>query len=363
MAQGAQEVNPNEAVVRGPRPGPRFPVEYELPARLIAQEPCEPRDQARLLVLRRSGQTLEHRHFYEVPELLQAGDLLVLNDTRVVPARLLGRRARSGGKWEGLFLRALPDGCWEIMCQARGRLQEGETIEVAPGPLTLELTARLDGGRWRVRPSLAEEARELLRRFGQVPLPPYIRQGTARAEDRDRSPTVFARRDGAVAAPTAGLHFTPRLFERLRERSIGWAFVTLHVGPGTFQPIQSEDYTRHPMHHEWGELSAATAEAIGACKRRGGRIVAVGTTAVRVLETAAHRAPGQAWAGETDLFIHPPYAFRAIDALVTNFHMPHTTLLLLVAAFAGVEFTRTAYQAAVAAEYRFFSYGDATLIV
>jgi S-adenosylmethionine:tRNA ribosyltransferase-isomerase len=341
----------------------RFPIEYELPAHLIAQEPCAPRDQARLLVLHRANGTLEHRRFLDLPELLRPGDLLVLNDTRVLHARLLGRRARTAGKWEGLFLRQHADGQWDMMCQTRGRLEEGETIAVEPGPLTLQLVARLPGGGWRVRPSLAGAAVELLERFGQVPLPPYIRKGTACAEDRHRYQTIFARQDGAVAAPTAGLHFTPRVFERLHERGIGWTFVTLHVGPGTFQPIQADDYTQHVMHHEWAELSAATAQAVRDCKQRGGRVVAVGTTSVRVLETAARLGSLAAWSGETNLFIHPPYEFRAVDALVTNFHLPQTTLLLLVAAFAGVECTRQAYRAAVAAEYRFYSYGDAMLIV
>lgn len=340
-----------------------FPVDYELPEHLIAQEPCEPRDEARLLVLRRAERALEHHRFHELPELLRPGDLLVLNDTRVLPARLLGQRARTGGKWEGLFLRTLPDGCWELMCQTRGHLEPGETIAVEPGPFTLELVERTRTGFWRARPALPGNPTELLTQFGQVPLPPYIRKGTAHAADRQHYQTIFARKDGAVAAPTAGLHFTPRVFGRLYQRGIDWTFVTLHVGPGTFQPIQADDYTQHPMHREWGELSAATVQAMRDCKQRGGRVVAVGTTSVRVLETAARRGGLAPWSGETDLFIHPPFEFRYVDALVTNFHLPQTTLLLLVAAFAGVELTRTAYQAAVAAEYRFYSYGDAMLIV
>jgi S-adenosylmethionine:tRNA ribosyltransferase-isomerase len=341
----------------------RFPVEYVLPPHLIAQEPCEPRDQARLLVVRRRDQVLEQRRFHELPELLSPGDLLVLNDTRVLPARLLGRRARTGGKWEGLFLRVLPDGAWEMMCQTRGTLNAGESIEVDPGPLTLELVARRPGGFWQVRPGLTGTPVELLESFGQVPLPPYIRKGLGGPEDLTRYQTVYARRPGAVAAPTAGLHFTPRVFEALQRRGIGWSFVTLHVGAGTFQPIQADDYAQHPMHSEWAELPASTAQAVDECRRRGGRVVAVGTTSVRVLETAARQGPPAAWSGETDLFIHPPYDFRSVDALVTNFHLPHTTLLLLVAAFAGVELTQAAYAEAVAAEYRFYSYGDAMLIV
>jgi S-adenosylmethionine:tRNA ribosyltransferase-isomerase len=203
----------------------------------------------------------------------------------------------------------------------------------------------------------------LLERHGHVPLPPYIRKGTARPEDRERYQTVYANQSGAVAAPTAGLHFTPELFARLAARGIGRAFVTLHVGIGTFQPIKAEDYRQHRMHREWGRLPPETAAAIADCKARGGRVVAVGTTSVRVLETAAALGPPRSWAGETDLFVYPPYEFRCVDALVTNFHLPRSTLLLLVAAFAGVELTRSAYRAAVEAAYRFFSYGDAMLIL
>ncbi len=339
------------------------PLDYDLPPHLIAQEPCEPRDRARLLVVRRQDQSLAHRHFHDLPDLLSPGDLLVLNDTRVLHARLYGKRARTGGKWEGLFLRQLPDGDWEMLCQTRGRLEPGETVEVEPGPLALDLVGKTPEGRWRVRPRAAGSPVELLDRFGQVPLPPYIRKGTAREADRDRYQTVFARHAGAVAAPTAGLHFTPQVFDRLRARGIGRAFVTLHVGPGTFQPIQVEDHTRHPMHREWGSLPEETCAAVRQCKERGGRVVAVGTTSVRVLETAGRAGALHPWAGETDLFIYPPYRFSVVDALVTNFHLPRTTLLLLVAALAGAELTREAYRAAVAEQYRFYSYGDAMLIV
>jgi S-adenosylmethionine:tRNA ribosyltransferase-isomerase len=336
---------------------------YDLPPHLIAQEPAGQRDRSRLLVVRRADQALAHHTFADLPALLEPGDLVVLNDTRVLPARLLGRRARTGGKWEGLFLRELADGGWEMMCQAGGRLVEGETIVVEPGPLTLRLDARLPGGHWRVRPEPAGSAVELLGRHGQVPLPPYVRKGRAGAADRERYQTAYARRDGAVAAPTAGLHFTPAVFADLERRGIGWTFVTLHVGPGTFQPIQTEDVTRHPMHREWGELSAAAAKAITACKERRGRVVAVGTTSVRVLETVAAAGPLRPWSGETELFIYPPFTFRVVDALVTNFHLPRTTLLLLVSAFAGVDLIRRAYKTAIAHEYRFYSYGDAMLIL
>jgi S-adenosylmethionine:tRNA ribosyltransferase-isomerase len=340
-----------------------FPIDYILPPELIAQEPCEPRDHARLLVADRRDHSLHHHHFHELPTLLRPGDLLVLNDTRVLPARLLGKRARTGGKWEGLFLRELGNATWEMLCQTRGTLVEGEIIQIEPSPLTLQLQTRLPGGRWQAKPLMPGAAIALLDRFGQVPLPPYIRKGAAHPEDRARYQTIYAHQAGAVAAPTAGLHFTESVFTGLTERGIGWTNVTLHVGLATFRPIQVVDYTQHPMHTEWGCLSAEAAAAIHDCKTRGGRIVAVGTTSVRVLETVARRGPLQVWAGETDLFIHPPYDFKIVDALLTNFHLPRTTLLLLVAAFAGAQLLRQAYDAAIAERYRFYSYGDAMLIV
>jgi S-adenosylmethionine:tRNA ribosyltransferase-isomerase len=343
-------------------------LDYHLPPHLIAQHPSAERDQSRLLVVRRTDASLDHHVFHELPELLNPGDLLVLNDTRVLPARLLGRRERTGGKWEGLFLAAQPDGCWEMLCQTRGHLAQGEFVLIEPGPLRLELVGRRDG-HWLARPSEPGSAVELLGRFGHVPLPPYIRKGRAAAPDRERYQTVYARAAGSVAAPTAGLHFTPRVLERLTERGIDRAFVTLHVGLGTFQPVEVEDVSQHRMHREWGEFPAATAAAINACRARGGRVVAAGTTSVRLLETAALASrrvdPGGVapWSGETDLFIHPPYTFQVVDALLTNFHLPRSTLLLLVAAFAGVDLIRRAYKTAVDEQYRFFSYGDAMLIV
>jgi S-adenosylmethionine:tRNA ribosyltransferase-isomerase len=345
--------------------------DYDLPPRLIAQEPPPERDRSRLLVVRRGGPVLGHHVFADLPGLLAPGDLLVLNDTRVLPARLVGRRSRSGGKWEGLFLRETPAGDWELLCQTRGRLLVGETVVAEPdGPpgggappaLRLRLTGRA-GGHWLARPEEAGSAAELLARFGRTPLPPYIRKGRAAPADRERYQTVYADRPGAVAAPTAGLHFTPRLFDALRERGVGWAFVTLHVGAGTFQPVTAEDVTRHRVQPEWGEAPSATAEAVAACKARGGRVVAVGTTSVRVLETAGSGGAPRPWAGETDLTVRPPFSFRVVDALVTNFHLPRSSLLLLVAAFTGLESMREAYRVAVEKVYRFYSYGDAMLIL
>jgi S-adenosylmethionine:tRNA ribosyltransferase-isomerase len=344
-------------------------LDYDLPQHLIAQEALAQRDQARLLMVHRANATLAHHAFLDLPELLNPGDLLILNDTKVLPARLLGHRVRTGGKWEGLFLGSFPDGTWELLCQTRGRLVEGETIAIEPGPLQLRLVEKSPAGHWRVQPTEPGPAVELLARHGQVPLPPYIRKGRAAAADSERYQTIYARQSGAVAAPTAGLHFTPRVFDLLQQRGIRWAFVTLHVGLGTFQPIQVDDITQHVMHREWCELSGGTAEAIHACRTRGGRVVAVGTTSVRVLETAAMASAGREppevrpWSGETNLYIYPPYTFRAVDAMLTNFHLPRTSLLLLVGAFAGSEQMSRAYHSAIEQQYRFYSYGDAMLIV
>jgi S-adenosylmethionine:tRNA ribosyltransferase-isomerase len=338
-------------------------LDYDLPKHLIAQEPCPDRDRARLLVVERKTATLGHHVFADLPELLRPGDLLVLNDTRVLPARLIGYRTRTGGKWEGLFLRELPDGLWELLCQTRGHLLEGESIALDTGSLQFELVSKTADGHWLARPSQTGPPFELLETYGQVPLPPYIRKGCAVAADRARYQTVFAREAGAVAAPTAGLHFTPQLFERLKEQGIDWTFVTLHVGLGTFLPTQTDDFTQHHMHREQAELSAEAAQALRSCRERGGRVVAVGTTSVRVLETVAANGPLRSWSGETDLYIYPPYEFRAVDALITNFHLPRTSLLLLVSAFAGADLTRQAYETAIEQAYRFYSYGDAMLIV
>lgn len=337
-------------------------LDYELPPRLIAQEPAPDRDAARLLVVDRSTGTLAHRHFRDLPDLLSPADLLVLNDTRVLPARLVGVRERTGGRWEGLFLRETPDGLWELLAQTRGHPQPGEVIAIDPAPLRLTLRGRA-GGHWLAEPSPAGTPRDLLAVSGRVPLPPYIRKGQAGAADLERYQTVYARADGSVAAPTAGLHFTPAVFDRLRARGIDRAFVTLHVGLGTFEPIKVADPTQHPMHAEWAEVPVATVDAIRACKARGGRVVAVGTTATRALESAAQGGELKPWSGETNIYIYPPYQFRVLDGLITNFHLPRTTLLLLVAAFAGPELVKRAYAEAVRQQYRFYSYGDAMLIL
>ena len=337
--------------------------DYQLPERLIAQEPAAERDGSRLLVVDRTSGEIQHRWFRDLPELLSPGDLVVLNDTRVLPARLIGQREKTGGKWEGLFLRQTAEGLWEILAQTRGHPEIGETIVLEPGPLKLTLRGR-SSGHWLVEPSSPGTAFELLSQAGHIPLPPYIRKGIESEADRERYQTVFAERDGSVAAPTAGLHFTAGLLERLRSRGIATAKVTLHVGLGTFEPIKAEDPTQHSMHAEWGEVPADTVAAIRACRAKGNRVIAIGTTATRALETAASEGDGELapWQGETKIFIYPPYRFRAIQGLVTNFHLPRTTLLMLVSAFAGSDLVRRAYEEAIQHEYRFFSYGDAMLV-
>ena len=340
-------------------------LDYSLPPELIAQEPAAERDRSRLLVVRRREQLLDHRQFIDLPDLLDPGDLLVLNDTRVLPARLLGRRERTGGKWEGLYL-GERDGVWDLLCQTRGTLVPDEVINVDVPGLRLIYLGRAPDGHFLFRPDPPGAATDLLTRFGQVPLPPYIHKGRAAAGDAERYQTVYARQPGAVAAPTAGLHFTDRVFGRLRERGIPSTTLTLHVGLGTFQPLQSDDPANHVMHREWCDLPTAAAEAVNACRTRGRRVVAVGTTTVRTLESAAARNPGSPlmpWRGETDVFIYPPYNFKVVDALVTNFHLPRTSLLLLVGALAGEELLRHAYKEAIARRYRFYSYGDAMLVL
>ncbi|MFL5329341.1 MAG: tRNA preQ1(34) S-adenosylmethionine ribosyltransferase-isomerase QueA [Gemmataceae bacterium] len=338
-------------------------LDYELPSELIAQHPAEPRDAARLLVVRRDSNAVEHRHVRDLPELLAPNDLLVINDTRVLPARLLGRRSKTGGKWEGLYLGTSADGCWEMLSQTRGILDVGEQVDVEPGPLSLTLIERPPGRPWKFQPDPYGDAVTLLGRHGHVPLPPYIRKGRDEPSDREHYQTVFANAPGSVAAPTAGLHFTPELLQRLEGKGVRRANVTLHVGLGTFQPLKDSDPERHVMHKEWCTVPATTVAAVQQIKVRGGRVVAVGSTSARTLETASQSGTLNAWSGETDLFIRPPYTFRTVDCLMTNFHLPQTTLLLMVSAFAGEDLTRQAYETAIAERYRFFSYGDAMLIV
>ena len=342
--------------------------DFDLPDELIAQHPSEPREASRLMVVDRARGTIAHHRFGELPELLDARDILARNDTRVLPARLIGRRESTGGKWEGLFLRDLADEAWEILATTRGRPAPGERVVVGRG-LSLELLSRGAGGRWIVRPlrqgdaDRAASTLTLLERHGQTPLPPYIRQGKETAGDRTRYQTVYAHHPGSVAAPTAGLHFSEDVFAHLAARGIAWVDLTLHVGIGTFRPIEAEALDDHVMHAEWADLSPHTAAALNARRALGGRIVAVGTTSARTLETAAASGGLEPFTGSTGLFIRPGHVFRGLDALITNFHLPRSSLLVLVSALAGVELIRAAYAEAIRRRYRFFSYGDAMLIL
>jgi len=349
--------------------------DYPLDPDLIAQEPAARRDESRLMVLcRRTGRTTLHR-FAELPSLLREDDLLVVNDTRVIPARFFCRRA-SGGAIEGLFLRerttADPPPGWLCLLRGAGRCRIGERLELVGGEsVELELVEKHRQGQWLLRPAPPAAAAELLAKAGRTPLPPYIRRQPEHHDeaDRDRYQTIYAVADGAVAAPTAGLHFTPEVLSGLSARGIETKAVTLHVGLGTFAPVKVQELADHPMHSEWYEMPPATAEAVNAARRDRRRVVAVGTTSVRVLETMAtpdgRVRPGSGW---TDIFIHPPAEFRAVDALITNFHLPRSTLLMLVAAFCspggtdGIETIRAAYARAADERFRFFSYGDAMLI-
>jgi S-adenosylmethionine:tRNA ribosyltransferase-isomerase len=331
--------------------------DYTLPPELIAQQPVSPRDASRLLVVDRATGTLAHRVFREIGEFLRAGDMLVVNDTRVIPARLRGRRPQTRGAVEILLLRPAEGGAWEALVRPGRRLRPGTAVEVGPQGAQVEVGERLPGGRRLVR-APGGAMSDLLAQAGEMPLPPYIHR---RLDDPDQYQTVYARADGAVAAPTAGLHFTPGLLDRLRGAGIAVAALTLHVGPGTFQPVVADDVRRHRMDPEHYTITPETAAVIN---ERRGRLVAVGTTTVRALETAAaldgRVRPGTGW---TDLFIVPGFRFRATQALVTNFHLPRTTLLMLVSAFAGRDLILRAYQDAIRERYRFYSFGDAMLIL
>jgi S-adenosylmethionine:tRNA ribosyltransferase-isomerase len=342
--------------------------DYELPEELIAQNPAEHREQSRLMVVDRRRESIEHRRFLDLPSLLDPRDVLARNNTRVVPARLVGHREATGGKWEGLFLQDHDDGSWEILASTRGHPAPGEMVIVGNG-LRLVLEARGEAGRWRVRPLLQETgeprppAHSILERHGQVPIPPYIRKGREAEGDRGRYQTIYATSPGSVAAPTAGLHFSESVLQGLADRGIPSIDLTLHVGIGTFRPIEVESIGDHVMHAEWAEVTAEAAEALNERRARGGRIVAVGTTSVRTLETAANAGLIHAFCGPTSLFIRPGHAFQGIDALITNFHLPRSSLLVLVSALAGTALIRRAYQEAIRERYRFFSYGDAMLIL
>lgn len=352
--------------------------DYHLPRERIAQDPLPTRSDARLMVVDRSIGEIDHYHVRDLPEILRVDDAVVLNNSRVIPARLVGYRTITGGRWQGLFLRSDPgSGLWEVLTKTRGTLVPGETITVEDrngrDGMLLTVAARTDEGHLVVAPSLPpgfpedlnlEHPADWLDRFGRVPLPPYIRDGQMVDADVENYQTVFAQPPGSVAAPTAGLHFTDSLLRDIAAKGTEVCEVTLHVGIGTFRPIATNRLDEHQMHQEWGQIDATTAEKINGRRNRGGRCVAVGTTSVRVLETAAAAGGGElrAWTGMTDLFIKPPFEFQVVDALMTNFHLPRSSLLVLVSAFATRELAMKAYRSAIDNEYRFYSYGDAMLI-
>ena len=336
---------------------------YELPPELIAQHPSQKREQSKLMLVDRKTSSITHHSFSDLPSFLRKDDLLVLNDTQVVKARLYGKRKATGGKWEGLYLKTLENGLWEMMSYTRGWPLPGETITVEPGPLELLLVQKNAGGIWHAKPSIEGNAPAILEAHGKVPLPPYIRKGKALEEDTQRYQTVYAKHPGAVAAPTAGLHFTEELFATLKAMGVDKSFVTLHVGPGTFKPLPETLPENYQVDPEFGELPKVTVDALNKTKSVGGRVVAVGTTSTRLMESAVSQKGLNPWQGWADLTIDPAYNFKVIDVLITNFHLPCSTLLLLVGAFAGDDLIRNAYEEAIKNEYRFFSYGDAMIIV
>ena len=340
-------------------------LDFELPPELIAQEPVADRAASRLLHYRQSDRSMEHHRFAELPRLLKPGDLLVFNDTRVLPARFTLRK-ETGGLVEGLFLEENVPGVWRVMLKNVGQ-GVGTVLRFAEHRVTL--TENHGGGEYTIRiaPAPAGGAAELLNRVGRMPLPPYIKRAKeqdARDEmDRDHYQTVYARQAGAVAAPTAGLHFTPELLNQLDVHGIERTFVTLHVGMGTFKPVTSDTLQGHQMHSERYSISSEAAHALNSAKRQGRRIIAVGTTSARVLESQSGEKPFEPGSDHTSIFIYPPYRWKHVGAMITNFHLPRSTLIAMIAALVGLEEQRRIYREAIAQRYRFFSYGDAMLIV
>lgn len=334
---------------------------YDLPPELIAQEPVEPRDHSRLLALDRKTGEVRDRHFYDLPEFLKPGDCLILNDSRVLPARLYGRKKDTGASVELLLLHPRGKDRWEVLAGPGRRAKPGNVLVFGDGLLEAEVLDVVEEGNRLVEFRYEGNFYHLLEKIGEMPLPHYI---THHLEDAERYQTVYSREPGSAAAPTAGLHFTPELLDHLRADGVNVGFVTLHVGLGTFRPVKEENITDHKMHSEHYELSPETAALINRTRERGGRVIAVGTTSCRTLEsvglTDGKIKPAEGW---TNIFIYPGYRFQVLDGLLTNFHLPESTLIMLVSAFAGYEQTMAAYAHAVEKQYRFFSFGDAMLVV
>ena len=332
---------------------------FDLPEELIAQTPLQQRDQSRLMLLDKQSGAISHRHFFELPDLLREGDCLIMNDSRVLPARLLGSRL-SGGSVELVLLRDLGDGRWECLSRPGRKTKPGTQLQFGDGELKATVEAVAEGGNRIVKFHYDGIFLEVLERLGKMPLPPYIKE---ELQDAERYQTVYSRELGSAAAPTAGLHFTEELLDKIRARGIRTGFVTLHVGLGTFRPVKEEEIEDHDMHSEFCMIPEETAQLINETKAHGGRVIAVGTTSCRTLESfAAEDGSMKASSGWTNIFIYPGYRFKCIDALITNFHLPESTLIMLVSALAGRENVLNAYRTAVAERYRFFSFGDAMLI-
>ena len=333
---------------------------YDLPQELIAQTPIQRRDGSRLMTLNRATGETGHHHFYELPDFLSPGDCLILNDSRVLPARLLGQRLPGGGACEVLLLIDRGEGLWECLVRPGKKLRPGARMTFGNGELTAEVAEELPGGNRLVRFHYEGIFLEVLERLGKMPLPPYIKE---ELQDQERYQTVYSRVLGSAAAPTAGLHFTPELLETIAAKGVGIGYVTLHVGLGTFRPVKEENITDHEMHSEYCVIPQETADLINRTKAAGGRCVCVGTTSCRTLESwAGEDGHMKASAGWTDIYIYPGYRFKVMDALVTNFHLPESTLIMLVSAFAGREHVLNAYNEAVRERYRFFSFGDAMFL-
>jgi len=336
--------------------------DYDLPEALIAQQPCPRRDGSRLMVLDRGAHKIHHTQFSQIGEFLPTRSLLVVNNTKVIPARLIGRKLPTGGKVELLLTRQKGTNSWEALVKPGRRVRHGTRIVFGEGILTGKVLAKSSLGLYTVQFKYNGDFEEILAQIGKVPLPPYIKREPNQT-DKEEYQCVYAKEAGAIAAPTAGLHFTLDLMDNLKRDGINRVTLTLHVGLGTFQPVKVEDIEMHKMHSEYFELSQTGANQINAAKEEGRKIVAVGTTSVRALETVASNCGVDPYQGYTDIFIYPGYQFKVVDALVTNFHLPKSTLLMLVSAFAGHEFIFEAYQEAIAEKYRFYSYGDAMLIL
>ncbi len=333
---------------------------YDLPEELIAQEPLQKRDGSRLMVLDKKSGEIEHRHFYDIADMIEPGDALILNDTRVLPARLYGVKEDTGGAIEFLLLNKHSLDTWEVILRPGRRAKPGARFVFGNGELRAEILEVINDGNRLVRFEYEGLFENVLDKLGEMPLPPYI---TKKLEDKERYQTVYARHTGSAAAPTAGLHFTPELLDKIKQNGVSIGYVTLHVGLGTFRPVKADEITEHKMHSEYYVLPAETAELINRTKAAGKRVIAVGTTATRTLETAGiDGLPLKPASGWTDIFIYPGKEFHVIDALITNFHLPESTLIMLVSALAGREHVLRAYETAVKERYRFFSFGDAMFI-